>query len=295
MPVANAVTTKKVLSVIHASPVHWVGDGFPVSTVISPQTAGTGLSPFLMMDYAGPAEFKPAREPRGVDSHPHKGFETVTVVFQGELEHRDSARNKGSIGPGDVQWMTAGSGILHEEKHSARFTREGGVMEMAQLWVNLPAKDKKQPPKYQELTREKIPTVTLPGGAGTVRVIAGDFNGTRAAATTFTPVVLWDVKLRAGSEAAFPVPAGQSAAVFVRSGSVSVDGANSVGRRQLIVFETEGDGFALHAVEDAEVLIVGGEPINEPVVSYGPFVMNTQREIQEAIADFRAGKMGYLD
>lgn len=217
--------------------MHWVGDGFPVSSVISPHATGAIVSPFVLMDYAGPAKFGPSDTPRGVDTHPHRGFETVTVVYKGELEHRDSAGNKGSIGGGDVQWMTAASGVLHEEKHSAKFTREGGVLEMAQLWVNLPAKHKKDKPRYQELQSTEIPSVTLPDGAGKVRVIAGDFDGTKGAAQTFTPVTLWDVSLKAGARVELPVADGHTAAIYVRSGSIRVGDSPDVQARQLVVLE----------------------------------------------------------
>lgn len=286
---------KQVESVLPSPPTHWVGDGFPVSSVFSPQSVKSRLSPYILFDYAGPVKFDPSDRPRGVDSHPHRGFETVTVVYQGELEHRDSAGNSGSIGPGDVQWMTAASGVLHEEKHSDEFMRQGGVLEMAQLWVNLPAKHKMDAPGYQTLVRDAIPMVTLPDDAGAARIIAGDFNGTRGAARTLTPVILWDLRLRKGARVRLPIPSGFNSAVFVRSGSVWVGETHSADARQLAVLSREGDGATVQAEEDAELLVVGGEPINEPVVTYGPFVMNTAEEIQQAINDVRAGKLGQLD
>lgn len=287
--------TKKVETILSSPPTHWVGDGFPVSSVFSPQSVRTRLSPYILMDYAGPATFEPSDQPRGVDSHPHRGFETVTVVYQGELEHRDSGGNSGSIGPGDVQWMTAASGVLHEEKHSREFTGRGGILEMAQLWVNLPAKHKMTPPRYQELRGGAIPTVALPNNAGTARIIAGEFNGTRGAAETVTTVILWDVRLRKGTQVRLPIADGFNSAVFVRSGSACVGETHSAKARQLALLESAGDGVNIAAEEDSEFLIVGGEPINEPVVAYGPFVMNTQDEIQRAIEDVRAGKLGRLD
>lgn len=287
--------TKRIEIVLPSPQMHWVGDGFPVSSVISPQSTGTRLSPYVLMDYAGPATFEPASAPRGVDTHPHRGFETVTVVYQGELEHRDSAGNRGSIGPGDVQWMTAASGVLHEEKHSQAFTRSGGVMEMAQLWVNLPARHKMSPPRYQELLAAGIPVVTLPASAGTVRVIAGDFNGTAGAAQTVTPVVLWDVKLRSGARVELPIAEGYSAAVYVRSGSVRLAGTHQAQARELAVAQRSGAGLLVETEVDAELLVVGGQNIDEPVVAYGPFVMNTPQEIQAAIDDVRAGRFGELD
>jgi len=287
--------TKRVETILPSPPTHWVGDGFPVSSVISPQSVQSRLSPYVLFDYAGPARFEPSDQPRGVESHPHRGFETVTVVYQGELEHRDSGGNSGSIGPGDVQWMTAASGVLHEEKHSREFTRRGGTLEMAQLWVNLPAKHKMSRPGYQTLLRDSIPTVALAGDAGTVRVIAGDFNGTSGAARTFTPVILWDVKLRKEAQVHLPVPAGFTAAVFVRSGSAWVGGTHSASSRQLAVLDRAGAGVLLQAEEESEFLVVGGEPIDEPVVTHGPFVMNTHEEILTAIDDTRSGRLGRLD
>lgn len=288
------MASKKVVDVRSGPPMHWVGDGFPVSSVLSPGSTGTALSPFVLMDYAGPARFGPADRPRGVDSHPHRGFETVTVVYKGELEHRDTAGNRGSIGPGDVQWMTAASGVLHEEKHSAAFTRAGGELEMAQLWVNLPAAHKMDPPRYQELRDAGIPRVELAGGAGHVRVIAGAWGKTAGAARTVTAVVLWDVSLRAGASVELPVMEGHNAAVFVRSGAVRVSGTHSAGARRLAVLSREGAGTTVTAEEDAELLVIGGEPIDEPMVAYGPFVMNTAEEIQRAISDVRSGKFGEL-
>ena len=285
--------TKRIETVLSSPGTHWVGDGFPVSSVFSPQTVDTRLSPYILFDYAAPTRFDPARRARGVGSHPHRGFETVTVVYQGSLEHRDSAGNSGSIGPGDVQWMTAGSGVLHEEMHSREFTQRGGQMEMAQLWVNLPAKHKMTRPRYQELRGSKIPTVELPAGGGSVRVIAGDYEGTPGAAHTVTPVVLWDVILAKGTEAVLPVAIGHNAALFVRSGSIRADG-QAVGPRQLAILEREGHGIAVFAEQASALLVIGGAPIHEPVVAYGPFVMNTEQEIELAIADTQSGRLGRL-
>lgn len=288
------MNAKQVLSVLPSPPMHWVGDGFPVSSVITPRAVGDRLSPYILFDYAGPATFAPATEPRGVDSHPHRGFETVTVVFQGELEHRDTGGNHGSIGPGDVQWMTAASGVLHEEKHSAAFTRRGGVLEMAQLWVNLPARHKMDPPRYQTLLKDAIPTVELSEGAGSVRVIAGAWGQTRGAAETFTPVILWDVRLRAGARVELPIDDGQNGGVYVRSGSLRIGATPAAEARQVVVLGSSGAGATVEAVTDAEFLVLGGQPLDEPVVAYGPFVMNTPEEIQQAIADVQAGRFGRL-
>jgi len=285
---------KHVQSVTARPPVHWVGDGFPVSSVFSPASSQTDFSPFILMDYAGPATFEPSHRPRGVDTHPHRGFETVTLVFQGELEHRDSAGNSGSIGPRDVQWMTAASGILHEEKHSQAFTRRGGVLEMAQLWVNLPAAKKMQAPRYQELRDAAIPRVSLPNDAGLVRVIAGAYRDRPGAATTATPVILWDVRAHAGNAVELPIPEGFNAAVYVRRGAIAMDGSETAREGQLVHLTREGQGARVRAEDDSELLVLGGTPIDEPVVAHGPFVMNTQNEIRQAIADLQAGRFGSL-
>ena len=286
---------KRVDTVLPMPGLHWVGDGFPVRSIFSPRPADARLSPYVLMDYAGPAEFGPSARARGVGSHPHRGFETVTVVYRGEVEHRDSAGNGGRIGPGDVQWMTAGAGVLHEEMHSAEFTRRGGVLEMAQLWVNLPAKDKLTAPRYQTLLGEEMPTVELEHGAGKVRVIAGSYGDVDGAAATFTPVVLWDIKLKVDAELVLPVADGLNLAVYVRSGAVRVAGTHDVIERNLAVLSREGEGVALRAWEDTSLLVLGGEPIEEPVVAHGPFVMNTEAEIRTAIDDFQAGRLGTLD
>jgi len=212
---------KKVVSIERKPSAHWVGDGFPVRTVFSFDTLGYRISPFLLLDYAGPAEFVPADQPRGVDEHPHRGFETVTIVYQGELEHRDSAGNHGKIGPGDVQWMTAASGVVHEEKHSREFTRLGGTLEAVQLWVNLPKEFKMSSPRYQTILARQIPSVSLPDGAGTVRVIAGEFEGVKGSAETFTPINLWDLRLKTYRRAEFMLPRGFTTAVFVLRGDRS--------------------------------------------------------------------------
>ena len=288
---------KKLDRVLPSPPMHWVGDGFPVASIISPSRRDTQVSPFLMLDYGGPHHFDPASQPRGVDSHPHRGFETVTLVFHGELEHRDSAGHSGSIGPGDVQWMTAASGVLHEEKHSRLFTQRGGSFEVAQFWVNLPARAKMSPPAYQELTRSRIAVHELENGAGSVRVIAGDFPAAgasvQAAARTVTPLILWDIALKAGSDVTLPVPFGYSFAAFVREGTLEIDGTQ-VSRRSMAVFSELGQNVRLRATTDTTLLAFGGEPIREAIATYGPFVMNTAEEIHQAVDDFRAGRFGRL-
>lgn len=285
---------RKVLGVYSAPRGHWVGDGFPVRSMFSHASHGDHVSPFLLLDYAGPAEFTPTDKPRGVGSHPHRGFETVTIVHRGEVEHRDSTGNGGVIGPGDVQWMTAASGILHKEFHSDAFTRQGGSLEMVQLWVNLPAKDKNAPPNYQTLLKGDIPSVELPGGAGTLRVIAGDYEGARGPARTFTPIDVWDVRLNQGGSSSFTLPEGHTVAVVVLRGTVQVNDDAIAHEAQFILLDRQGGLVRVEANGDASLLILSGEPIDEPVVMHGPFVMNTADEIRQAMIDFQGGKFGSI-
>lgn len=282
---------RKILGVTSSPQAHWVGDGFPVRSMLSPES---GLSPFLLLDYAGPAQFTPTDRPRGVGQHPHRGFETVTIVYQGELEHRDSTGNGGTIGPGDVQWMTAARGILHEEFHSEAFTRTGGTLEMVQLWVNLPAKDKKADPGYQTLLNADIPSVALADGAGRVRVIAGDYRGRTGPARTFTPINIWDLRLARDKTATLALPEGHTVALAVLGGTVLVNGEDVVRGGQLVAFDRSGGDITLEANNDATVLVLSGAPINEPVVAHGPFVMNTVGEIKQAMLDFEQGRFGAM-
>lgn len=285
---------KKILGVYSAPRPHWVGDGFPVRSLFSYNGHGRQLSPFLLLDYAGPAEFTPAATPRGVGQHPHRGFETVTIVYKGEVAHRDSTGQGGVIGPGDVQWMTAGAGILHEEFHSPDFSRQGGMLEMVQLWVNLPAQFKMTPPRYQAITAGQIPEVALPNGAGSLRVIAGEYDGQRGPADTFTPLSVWDLRLNQGSYSALRVPADWTTALVVRHGTVQVNG-NAIARDgQMVVLDREGEALAIEANGDASVLLLTGEPIDEPIVGHGPFVMNSHEEIVQAISDFNSGRFGQM-
>jgi redox-sensitive bicupin YhaK (pirin superfamily) len=252
------------------------------------------LSPFLLLDYSGPRNFPPTDRKLGVGEHPHRGFETVTIVYDGEVEHRDSSGGGGKIGPGEVQWMTAGAGVVHEEFHGRDFARRGGRFEMVQLWVNLPRKEKLVPAAYQAITKDRIPEVPLPDGAGTARVIAGAYEGKRGPARTHSPMNVWDVRLRAGHTAVFKVAEGHTAAVFVLSGRLRLAGGEAVTEAELAAFERDGDRFALEADADSVCLVLTGEPLNEPIVGYGPFVMSTQAEIRQAIHDFQSGLMGHL-
>jgi redox-sensitive bicupin YhaK (pirin superfamily) len=285
---------KSIVSIIRNVRPHWVGDGFPVRSLFSYAQDSAVFDPFLLLDYAGPHEFSPGTAPRGVGEHPHRGFETVTIVYEGELEHRDSGGNHGSIGPGDVQWMTAAGGVVHEEFHSERFTRDGGVLEMVQLWVNLPAKDKLSSPRYQGILSAQIPTVQLEGGVGSVRVIAGEFAGTRGPAKTFTPIELWDVQLSGSGEATFSLLAGQTSLLLVQHGAVRVNGKENIAAGELVVLDRQGAGMMLRAEEPARALILAGQPLGEPVEGQGPFVMNSREQIFQAISDYQSGKMGHL-
>lgn len=286
---------KKLIN-IHPSPaMHWVGNGFPVRSVFDYNSFGAAVSPFLLLDYAAPYTFAPGSEKRGVGAHPHRGFETVTITYAGELEHRDSSGGGGVIGPGDVQWMTAASGIIHEEFHTSAFTRTGGPFEMVQLWVNLPAKDKNAPAGYQTLLAADIPSVTLGAGTGSLRVIAGGYEGARGPARTFTPIDLWDIRLNAGADVTLPLTDGHTLLVLVLSGEVRAnDSAETASAGNLLEFGRTGHSVRLRASADSKVLLLGGEPINEPVVGHGPFVMNTRAEILQAFKDYQEGAMGDL-
>ena len=285
---------KKVLGVYSAPRPHWVGDGFPARSMFSYNTHGQHLSPFLLLDYAGPYAFTPTEQRRGVGQHPHRGFETVTIVYEGELEHRDSTGAGGRIGPGDVQWMTAGAGILHEEYHAPAFSRSGGTLDMVQLWVNLPAKDKMTAPGYQTLLDQDIPSVALPGDAGHVRVIAGAYRGHSGPARTFTTLDVWDVRLRQGHGSRFEVADGHTLAVVVLKGVVRVNGQQEAREAQLVMLDRQGSDVQLDADTDATVLLLAGAPIDEPIVGHGPFVMNSQAEITQAMHDFNSGQFGRI-
>jgi redox-sensitive bicupin YhaK (pirin superfamily) len=283
---------KTVRGIIRGIPQHWVGDGFPVRSLFSYQDGNT-FDPFLLLDYAGPHTFAPSELKRGVGEHPHRGFETVTIVYQGELEHRDSLGSHGTIGPGDVQWMTAASGVVHEEFHSSGFSREGGTLEMVQLWVNLPAKVKLSPPGYQGLLAADIPCMSLADGGGTVRVIAGEWLGTKGAARTFIPINAWDIQLVEKGAVDVEVPAGHTTLVIVQSGTVKIH-EQQLSAVELVVFDRAGTHVRMEATTAARILVLTGQPIGEPVVGHGPFVMNTREEIREAIQDYRDGRLGQL-
>ena len=285
----------KQIKTILPAPVqgHWVGDGFPVRPLFGKLAFSGEISPFLMFDYGGPMIFEATEKKRGVGPHPHRGFETVTIALQGEIEHGDSVGNRGVIGPGDVQWMTAASGIVHEEFHSQRFAKQGGMMEMVQLWVNLPAKFKMSAPQYQPISSSSIPVVTLPDNGGSVRVIAGEYAEVKGAATTFSPINLWDIELREGKSVELDLRDGDTTLVFVRKGKLAL-GGTTVGTADVVLLTREGNGMALKALEDTHLMVLNGEPINEPIAAQGPFVMNTESELHQAIGDYQSGRMGRL-
>ncbi len=273
---------------------HWVGDGFPVRTLFAYLERGEALSPFLLLDYAGPTTFPSTDQRRGVGTHPHRGFETVTIVYDGEVEHRDSAGGGGIIGPGDVQWMTAASGLVHEEFHSQAFAQRGGPFEMVQLWVNLPAKNKMAPPRYQGITSQQIPTVNLADDRGTVRVIAGEFAGSTGPAQTFTPMQVWDLRFTNDQTTEFELADGDTTLLVVLKGELRVNGSQMLKEAEVGLFDSAGGHIRIDQAEGAIALLLSGEPINEPIVGQGPFVMNSYQEIREAIADYQSGKMGQL-
>jgi quercetin 2,3-dioxygenase len=285
---------KQVERIERTGEAHWVGDGFPVQTLFSYHPRADAHDPFLMLDYAAPREFSPAAKPRGVGAHPHRGFETVTIVLQGEVEHRDSAGNHGVVGSGDVQWMTAASGVIHEEFHSRAFTDRGGTFEVLQLWVNLPSANKRDAPGYQDLRARDIPVVPLPNGGGTARVIAGDLFGQRGPAKVHSPLLIADLAIKAGAQATFDLPAGHTSLLVVRSGSVHVNGGEAIGGVALVTLSREGDRIELKTDTNSAVLLLSGKPLGEPVVGSGPFVMNTAEEIREAYRDYQTGRMGRL-
>ncbi|MCZ4091150.1 pirin family protein [Sinorhizobium psoraleae] len=269
---------------------HWVGDGFPVRSLFSYSSLGQHVSPFLLLDYAGPHYFEPTKQRRGVGQHPHRGFETVTVVYDGQVEHKDSAGNGGIIGPGDVQWMTAGGGILHEEYHAPAFARTGGPFRMVQLWINLPAKDKMAPGGYQGIASADIPVLDLPDGSGKARVIAGELLGVRGPAKTFTPVNMWDLRLKGNAELTLDLPENHTTMLVVLSGRITVNASQEAGEAEMMLLSREGRDVFVHANGDAMLLVLTGEPIDEPIVGHGPFVMNTAAEIRQAFDDFKSGR-----
>lgn len=290
------MATKNIETIISPKPAHFVGDGFRVHNFIPgthPLTMKR-MDPFLVLDYNAKFHFNGSETPRGVGVHPHRGFETVTIAYQGKVEHHDSAGGGGIIGEGDVQWMTAARGVLHKEYHEKEWSKEGGIFQMVQLWVNLPAKDKMSKPKYQTIKNNEIQKVDL-GENGFVEVIAGEHEGIKGSASTFSPVNLMNAKLKSGGKATFNFPENFNTAALVVEGSILVNGEQKVQTNHFVLFENKGETFTLEAAEDSVILILSGEPLNEPIVPHGPFVMNTQQEIMQAFEDFNTGKFGYLE
>ena len=290
------MATKKVELIAAPKPAHFVGDGFRVHNFIPSgyHLDMKRMDPFIMLDYNSKFHFSGTDTPRGVGVHPHRGFETVTIAYQGRVEHGDSSGGGGIIGQGDVQWMTAASGVLHKEFHETEWAKEGGIFQMVQLWVNLPAKDKMSPPKYQAIKNSEMKIVDL-GENGFIEVIAGEFNGEKGPATTFSPVNLMNAKLKSGGKAEFNFPANFNTAALVIEGNIMVNGEEKVPTDHLVLFQNEGENFTIEATEDSIVLILSGEPLNEPIYPHGPFVMNTREEIIQAFDDFNNGKFGYLE
>lgn len=296
-PKSNAMSTRSIDRIIMPPSPHMVGDGFRVHNFIPGSVPGgmERTNPFIMLDYGSKHYFAPSDTPRGVGVHPHRGFETVTVAYQGRVEHHDSAGNSGVIGEGEVQWMTAASGVLHKEYHEREFSKKGGEFQMVQLWVNLPARDKMTNPHYQSITRDMIKSVELPGNTGIVEIISGKFQGVQGPATTFTPVHLQNAKLEESATVEFSFPIHFNTALLVIEGKINVNGMEEVSRDQFVLFRNDGEEFLFKALEKSVVLVMSGEPIQEPIAAYGPFVMNTREELIQAFSDFEAGKFGRLE
>ncbi|NGP89270.1 pirin family protein [Fodinibius halophilus] len=288
------MSTKQIEQIVAPRTPHYVGDGFRVHTFISGSIPMHRMDPFIMLDYNPKFHFPPSDKPRGVDVHPHKGFETVTIAYNGKVAHHDSSGNSGVIGEGDVQWMTAGSGILHKEYHEEEFSKKGGDFQMAQLWVNLPAKYKSTDPKYQGINNEDIDKYTLPDNGGEIEVIAGSYKDVEGAASTFTPIHLYNAHLNKKGKTAFDFPENYNTALLVLEGEVQVNGRN-VATDHFALFENSGEEFTVDATEDAVALVMSGEPIGEPIAAQGPFVMNTREELIQAVRDFNSGKFGEME
>ncbi len=291
----NKMSVKKVEIVVQPRPAHFVGDGFRVHNFIPSgfHLDMKRMDPFIMLDYNSKFNFGPTSTPRGVGVHPHRGFETVTIAYQGKVEHHDSAGGGGIIGQGDVQWMTAASGVLHKEFHEREWAKEGGIFQMVQLWVNLPAKDKMSTPKYQAISNAEMEIVDL-GENGFIEVIAGSYQDQKGPASTFSPVHLMNAKLQAGGKAEFNFPAQFNTGALVIEGKIIVNDEEKVALDHFALFNNEGETFTIEATEESIVLILSGEPLNEPIVPHGPFVMNTKEEINQAFDDYNNGKFGFL-
>lgn len=291
------MATKRIEVVIPPREPHYVGDGFRVHNFIPSayRLDMKRMDPFIMLDYNSKYYFPPTDKPRGVGVHPHRGFETVTIAYKGKVAHHDSGGGGGVIAEGDVQWMTAASGVLHKEYHEEEFSKAGGDFHMVQLWVNLPAKEKMSKPKYQSITNAEIAKYNLPDNGGFIEVIAGEYKGTKGSASTFSPLNLFNAKLNKGSKATFSFPAAYNTGLLVIEGSIRVNDSEDVPTDNYVLFENEGEEITLQASEDAVVLIMSGQPLNESIAAHGPFVMNTRQEIVQAFEDFNMGRFGYLE
>lgn len=291
------MTTKSVELVLSPREPHYVGDGFRVHNFIPDgfRLDMQRMNPFIMLDYNSKFYFPPTEKPRGVGVHPHRGFETVSIAYKGRVAHHDSSGGGGVLGEGDIQWMTAASGVLHKEYHEKEWSLQGGEFHMVQLWVNLPAKDKMSRPKYQALKNEEINRYTLPDKGGEIEVIAGEYKGVKGSASTFTPIHLMNAKLNKGTVADFSFPAAYNTALLVIEGSIVVNGLEAAPVNHFVLMANDGAAFTIEASEDAVVLVLSGETINEPIAAHGPFVMNTRVEIAQAFDDFYSGKFGHLE
>ncbi|GMK37794.1 quercetin 2,3-dioxygenase [Paenibacillus sp. CCS19] len=287
-------TYRSVEGIYHGAPFHMVGDGFRVSNYFpGGNNFAWRISPFILLDYNAPYEFPPSPHVRGVGAHPHRGFETVTIAYDGYVEHHDSFGNHGIVGPGDVQWMTAASGLLHKEYHEREFGKRGGLFHMIQLWVNLPREHKMHAPRYQELLKSQMGYVSLPDNGGKVRIIAGEYNGVQGPAKTFTPINLFDIAFQTGGRAQFELPASHNTAALVLKGAVKINGAKQAIAGDFVLFDNEAGEIVIEGhTDDTLVIILSGEPIDEPIVQHGPFVMNSREELIQAYNDFQDGKMG---
>jgi redox-sensitive bicupin YhaK (pirin superfamily) len=290
-----AAKTKSVDRIIAPPPSHWVGDGFKVHGFFPNQyLSAQRMSPFYLLDYNAKINFPPSTNLLGVGAHPHRGFETVTIAYKGKVQHHDSTGGGGIIGEGDVQWMTAGSGLLHKEYHEEEFNREGGLFQMVQLWVNLPAKDKMTKPQYQAITNDQMGRYELPEGKGTVEVIAGEFNGVKGAATTFSPVHLYNLKLQKGASVKLNFSENDTTALLMIEGEAKINQTEIAPTDNFVLFKRDGEEIFVEATDDSVILVMSGKPLDEPIAAYGPFLMNTQEEIEQAFEDFQTGKFGYL-
>lgn len=287
--------TRSIEKVTQPGTPHFVGDGFRVHNFIPGTYTMKRMDPFIMLDYNSKYNFPPTDKPKGVGVHPHRGFETVTIAYKGRVEHGDSAGGGGVIGEGDVQWMTAASGVLHKEFHETEWSKTGGEFQMVQLWVNLPAKDKMSPPKYQAIANAEMPKITLPNDDGEVEVIAGNYNSNKGPASTFSPMHMYNVKLKKGAETKLSFPQNYTTALLMVEGDAKVNGSAKAPQDHFVMFGNDGDTFTVEALTDTTILVLSGEPLNEPIAAHGPFVMNTQEELIEAFQDFNTGKFGYLE